>query len=66
MAEHLDVVHPSEAPVLERLPMRDEDGEIRREFIEAITRAIKARDTTFLRAEVGSVSLEKMSRQLDS
>jgi magnesium transporter len=55
MAEHLDVVHSTEAPVLERLPMRDEDGKIRREFIEAITRAIKAGDTTFLRAEVAEL-----------
>ena len=50
MAEHLDVVHSTEAPVPERLPMRDEDGKIRPEFIEAITRAIKAHDTMFLRA----------------
>ncbi len=55
MAEHLDVVHSAEAPMLERLPMRDEDGKIRREYIEAITRAIKVRDTTFLRAEVAEL-----------
>jgi len=55
MAEHLDVVHSAEAPVLGRLPMRDEGGKIRREFIEAITRAIKLRNTTLLRAEVAEL-----------
>jgi magnesium transporter len=55
MAEHLDVVHSTEAPVPERLPMRDEDGKIRPEFVEAIARAIGARDTTFLRAAVAEL-----------
>jgi magnesium transporter len=55
MAEHLDVVHSTEAPVLERLAMRDEDGKIRDQFVEAIARAIKARDTTFLRAAVAEL-----------
>jgi magnesium transporter len=55
MAEHLDVVHSTEAPVLERIPMRDEDGKIRDQFIEAIARAIKERDTTFLRAAVAEL-----------
>jgi magnesium transporter len=55
MAEHLDVVHSTEAPVPERLPMRDEDGKIRPEFVEAIARAIGARDTAFLRAAVAEL-----------
>jgi magnesium transporter len=55
MAEHLDVVHSTEAPELERLPMRDEDGKIRNEFVEAIARAIEARDTTFLRVAVAEL-----------
>ena len=55
MAEHLDVVHSTEVPVLERLPMRDEDCKIRPEFVEAIARAIGARDTTFLRAAVAEL-----------
>jgi magnesium transporter len=55
MAEHLDVVDCTEAPVLERVPMRDEDGKIRHEFVEAIARAITARDTAFLRAAVAEL-----------
>jgi magnesium transporter len=49
MAEQMDVAEES---VLDRFPMREEDGEIRREFIEEITRAIKADDAPFLRAVV--------------
>ena len=41
MAEDVDVAHPADASVLDRLPMRDEDGEIRPEFVEEITRAIQ-------------------------
>ena len=52
MAEHVDV---AEEPVLERFPMREESGEIRREFIEEITRAIKADDAPFLRAVVAEL-----------
>ena len=40
MAEDVDVAGPAAAPVLDRLPMRDENGEIRREFVEEIARAI--------------------------
>jgi magnesium transporter len=52
MAEHLDVADQS---VLDRLPMREDGGEIRREFIEEITRAIKADDAPFLRAVVAEL-----------
>jgi len=52
MAEHVDV---AEELVLERFPMREESGEIRREFIEEITRAIKADDAPFLRAVVAEL-----------
>ena len=45
MAENIDAAHPADASVLDRHPMRDEDGEIRHEFVEAIARAIHAADT---------------------
>ena len=35
MAEDIDVAGPKESE-LDRQPMRDEDGEIRREFVEEI------------------------------
>jgi magnesium transporter len=52
MAEQMDVAGDS---VLERLPMRGEDGEIRREFIDEMARAIKADDASFLRAVVAEL-----------
>jgi len=52
MAEQMDVAGDS---VLDRFPMRNEDGEIRREFIEEMTRAIKADDAPFLRAVVAEL-----------
>jgi magnesium transporter len=52
MAEHIDVADES---VLDRFPMREEGGEIRREFVEEITRAIKADDAPFLRAVVAEL-----------
>jgi magnesium transporter len=54
MAEDIDVAGPAES-VLDRLPMRDEDGEIRREFVEEIARAIAAAETAFLRAVVAEL-----------
>jgi magnesium transporter len=54
MAEDIDVAGPKESE-LDRLPMRDEDGEIRREFVEEIARAIAAADTAFLRAVVAEL-----------
>src|SRR5258706_4683408 len=55
MAENIDAAHPADAPVLDRLPMRDEDGEIRQEFIEEIARAIHAEDAPLLRAIVAEL-----------
>src|SRR6266436_323766 len=55
MAENIDAAHPADAPVLDRLPMRDEDGEIRQEFIEEIARAIHADDAPLLRAIVAEL-----------
>src|SRR5260370_1053802 len=55
MAENIDAAHPAGASVLDRLPMRDEDGEIRQEFIEEIARAIHAEDAPLLRAIVAEL-----------
>jgi magnesium transporter len=52
MAEDVDVAEKS---MLERLPMRDEGGEIRREFVDEIARAIEADDAPFLRAVVAEL-----------
>ena len=41
MAEDMDVAHPAETSVLDRFPMREEDGEIRPEFVERITRFVE-------------------------
>src|SRR5258708_37603076 len=55
MAEDTDVAKPADVPVLDRLPMREEDGEIRHEFVEEIARAIQADDAPFLRAVVAEL-----------
>ena len=49
MAEDIDVAHasdarPAERSALNHLLMRDESGQIRHEFVEEITRAIRAAD----------------------
>ena len=55
MAEEVDVAGPAAAPVLDRLPMRDENGEIRREFVEQIARAIHDANATLLREIVAEL-----------
>jgi magnesium transporter len=55
MAEDIDAAHSADQTVLDRLPMRDEDGQIRHEFVAEITRAIQAADTAFLREIVGEL-----------
>ena len=55
MAEDLDVAPPADASLLDRLPMRDENGESRHEFVEAISDAIHAADTPSLRAIVAEL-----------
>jgi magnesium transporter len=55
MVEDTDIAPPEEATILERLPMRNEEGEIRREFIDEITRCIKADDAAFLREVVAEL-----------
>jgi magnesium transporter len=54
MAEDLDAAQTA-GPMLDRLPMRAEDGEIRHQFVEEIARAIQAADTPFLRAVVAEL-----------
>jgi magnesium transporter len=56
MADDVDVARLA-APqsVLDRFPMRDDDGDIRSEFIEKVSEAIKAADVTFLREIVGEL-----------
>jgi magnesium transporter len=55
MAEDVDVANSADAPVLDRLPMRDEQGEIRRGFVEEIAGAIHDANTTFLREIVAEL-----------
>src|SRR5215213_9778615 len=54
MAEHLDVAQ-SAVSVLDGLLKREEDGQIRPEFVEEIARAIHAAETPFLRAIVAEL-----------
>lgn len=49
------VASSADTSVLDRLPMRDEGGEIRHEFVEAIARAIKVADAPLLRGVVGEL-----------
>jgi magnesium transporter len=55
MAEQMDVAQPADASGLDHLPMRDEDGEVRREFVEEIARAIHAAEVPLLRAVVAEL-----------
>lgn len=55
MADDMDVAQPADASVLDRHPMRDDDGRIRSEFVADITRAIHAADTAFLREIVAEL-----------
>jgi magnesium transporter len=55
MAEDVDVAQPADASVLDRFPMRDQDGEIRHQFVEEISRAIDAAETPFLRVVVAEL-----------
>src|SRR5882757_5820127 len=52
MAENIDVAQaeaqPAESSVLDHLPMRDEENQLRHEFVEEITRAIHAADRPLL------------------
>src|SRR5437868_393305 len=55
MADDTDVAHLNEASLLDRHPMRDDEGRIRPEFVAEITRAIRAGDAAFLRGIVGEL-----------
>src|SRR6201992_3055191 len=69
MAEDVDTAQPAEPSELERPAMRDEDGEIRHEFVEEITRAIHQGDTLLLRpvvAELHEADLGDLIAALDA
>ena len=55
MAEDTDVAQAADASLLDRHPMRDENGGIRHEFVAEISRAIQAADAAFLRAIVAEL-----------
>src|SRR5437660_4433029 len=59
MAEDIDAAKTAARPVddaaLDHLPMRDEEGQIRHEFVEEITRAIEAADAPRLREVVAEL-----------
>src|SRR5215468_7591043 len=55
MADDTNVAHPDEAALLDRHPMRNDEGQIRPEFVEEITRAIRASDAVSLRAIVAEL-----------
>jgi magnesium transporter len=48
MAENIDVARSSDAALVDRMPMRDEEGRLHQEFVEKITSAIRAADRPFL------------------
>src|SRR5450755_3263404 len=54
MADDVDVANSADAPPV-RLPMRDENGEIRSEFVENISRSIQVADAASLRAIVAEL-----------
>jgi magnesium transporter len=72
MADDVDVARPAGADhetVLDRLPMRDEDGDIRPEFVEKVSAAVQAADAAFLReivAELHEADLGDLVEALDA
>ena len=68
MADDVDVAQPAHESVLDRLPMRDEDGDIRPEFVEKVSAAVQAADAAFLReivAELHEADLGDLIEALD-
>ncbi|MGM4962315.1 magnesium transporter [Tardiphaga sp. 1201_B9_N1_1] len=58
MADDVDLaqsVAPEELSALDRMPMRNDDGDIRPEFVEAISHAVQVADTAFLKEIVGEL-----------
>jgi magnesium transporter len=69
MTEHLDVAPSAGTSLLDRFPMRGEEGEIRPEFVAEITRAIQADEAPFLRevvAELHEADLGDLIAALDA
>ena len=48
MAENIDIARSADAPALDRFPMRDEEGQLRHQFVEEVASAIHAADRPFL------------------
>src|SRR3954467_15939468 len=70
MADDVDVADPAggQHSVLDRHPMRDEEGDIRPEFVAGISRAVQGRDAAFLRevvAELHEADLGNLIEALD-
>ena len=71
MADDIKVASPADAgltPAADHLPMRDEDGDIRAEFVQEIARAVQASDAAFLReivAELHEADLGDLIEALD-
>jgi magnesium transporter len=55
MADDMDIARSADVPILDHLPMRDDNGEIRPEFVAEITRAIHQADTALLRGIVSGL-----------
>src|SRR3978361_218420 len=71
MADDVDVAGPADADhesMLDRFPMRDEDGDIRPELVEKVSAAVQAADAAFLRevvAELHEADLGDLIEALD-
>src|ERR1700712_3676738 len=69
MADDVDVAQPAaDGSVLDHLPMRDDDGDIRPEFVEKVSAAVQAADAAFLRevvAELHEADLGDLIEALD-
>jgi magnesium transporter len=58
MADDVDLaqpVAPEDLSALDKMPMRDDEGDIRPEFVAAISHAVQVADTAFLREIVGEL-----------
>ena len=58
MADDVDLAQsdaPEELSALDKMPMRNDEGDIRPEFVEAISRAVQIADTAFLKEIVGEL-----------
>ena len=69
MADDVDVAQSAaDESVLDRLPMRDEDGDIRPEFVEKVSAAVQSADAALLReivAELHEADLGDLIEALD-